>query len=232
MTLTVPSYIIRGTYAENVEYISTLSTIQGVELLFFLFDDETKELYSKEKAQIEAYRERLDFSVHLPDMLRSEDEELIRCTRTLASRYILHPPTEVVGNFIKLVSSFKEEFGNQFLLENVIGRPFESILKSLTDLGICCDTGHILLEGGNPASFLERWGDRVGEIHLHGVEDGWDHRGFGPGEAWFEEILPYIENFNGALHLEVFSKENVHRLIHTLEYYGLLGENTVEEGSL
>ena len=232
MTITVPSYIIRGTYAENVTFISTLPAVQGVELLFFLFDDDTKKLYEKEKEQIESYRGRLDFSVHMPDDLKIQDEDLIRCTESLSSRYILHPPTEREVEFIRLVNSFRENYGEIFFLENVIGRSFGSLLPQLGNIGICCDTGHILLEGGKPVEFLEHWGGRVGEIHLHGVEDGWDHRGFGPGETWFEELLPFLSTYNGVLHLEVFNNPDVQSILDTLEYYNLLGENAIEGISL
>ncbi len=36
----------------------------------------------------------------------------------------------------------------------------------LTDVGLCLDTGHLLLGGGDPVRALDAWGDRVNHIHL------------------------------------------------------------------
>jgi inosose dehydratase len=36
----------------------------------------------------------------------------------------------------------------------------------LTDVGLCLDTGHILLGGGDPVASIRAWGDRVNHVHL------------------------------------------------------------------
>jgi inosose dehydratase len=39
-------------------------------------------------------------------------------------------------------------------------------LLELTDVGICLDTGHLLLAGGDPVAAVRRWGDRIRQVHL------------------------------------------------------------------
>jgi inosose dehydratase len=39
-------------------------------------------------------------------------------------------------------------------------------LLELTDIGLCLDTGHILLGGGDPAQALRDWGDRINHLHV------------------------------------------------------------------
>ena len=42
-------------------------------------------------------------------------------------------------------------------------------LLDLTDVGLCLDTGHLLLGGGDPVRALADWGDRVNHLHLKDV---------------------------------------------------------------
>lgn len=39
-------------------------------------------------------------------------------------------------------------------------------LLSLTDVGVCLDTGHLLLGGGDPVQAVGDWGDRINHVHL------------------------------------------------------------------
>ena len=42
-------------------------------------------------------------------------------------------------------------------------------LLELTDVGLCLDTGHLLLGGGDPVRALREWGARVNHLHLKDV---------------------------------------------------------------
>jgi inosose dehydratase len=37
---------------------------------------------------------------------------------------------------------------------------------SVTDVGVCLDTGHLLLGGGDPVEAVRDWGDRLNHVHL------------------------------------------------------------------
>jgi inosose dehydratase len=39
-------------------------------------------------------------------------------------------------------------------------------LLSLSDIGLCLDTGHLAVAGGDPVDALRRWGDRINHIHM------------------------------------------------------------------
>jgi inosose dehydratase len=41
----------------------------------------------------------------------------------------------------------------------------EQVLE-LTTIGLCLDTGHLLLGGGDPVKAMEDWGDRINHVHL------------------------------------------------------------------
>lgn len=39
-------------------------------------------------------------------------------------------------------------------------------LLDLTEIGLCLDSGHLLLGGGDPVEALKRWGDRINHFHV------------------------------------------------------------------
>src|SRR5205085_5097652 len=45
-------------------------------------------------------------------------------------------------------------------------------LLALTDVGLCLDTGHLLLGGGEPLQALADWGERINHLHLKDIHLG------------------------------------------------------------
>lgn len=219
-TLSVPSYIVPGTYLENVLYLEGLPEVRAVELLFYYYDSGSRELLIRESKGLAAQRGRFSFSVHMPDDLKPEHAELLQLTRGLAERYILHPPPSGDGEFLRLVDRWRAEYGELFLLENLVGRSFEALAAGLPDLPLCLDTGHLLLNGGGIGDFLDRHGSRIGEIHLHGVQGGVDHRPFGGAEPWLLELEPFLRRFSGVVNLEVFSRSDLDGCLRALRTAG------------
>jgi sugar phosphate isomerase/epimerase len=43
-------------------------------------------------------------------------------------------------------------------------------------LSVCVDIGHLLLCGHAPEDYLDRYLPQTRVLHLHGIEDGHDHR--------------------------------------------------------
>ena len=41
----------------------------------------------------------------------------------------------------------------------------ERVLE-LSDVGLCLETGHMMLGGGDPVALLGEWGDRINHVHL------------------------------------------------------------------
>ncbi|TFG60649.1 MAG: AP endonuclease, partial [Spirochaetales bacterium] len=94
MIRTAPYYIIPGTYLENIAFLDgtdgegRFPGLGGVELLFFIFDPETDELYAKERTGVEAYADRFIFTVHMPDNLEPGHEGIVAMTEDLARQYV------------------------------------------------------------------------------------------------------------------------------------------------
>ena len=227
--LTVPSYIIPGTYLENVNYLKSIPEIKGVELLFFFYDEQTRNLFLKEKNDIKKHTDRFFFTVHMPDLIKLEHEIILKMTFDFVSHYIVHPPESGAEiTFLNLIKTWSQKYKAVFVLENIVGRDWQSVI-SMTELLLCVDTGHLLLTKQNPLSVINQCKSKIREIHLHGLSDykkqqkensltGMDHEtenslkdhGFITGlEEWFKEIIPFIKTYHGFLNIEVFNEQNL-----------------------
>lgn len=241
MELSVPSWVIPGTYGENLVFLADKTEITGVELLFFLYDREIKTLLDTEWKVIEEYSGRFTYTVHLPDQVKPEHGELIERFLPLARYFIVHPyPPETVETQEKLLLSWAEKYGrgdktvfggNPFLIENTLPGRQETLLRRLSpDIGLCMDTGHLLLERKDPAAFFAVQQHRVEEIHLHDLDHGEaardgrlpDHRPLGAEKLWLRELLPRLQDFPGMINLELFSWDEVSRSIGVLKDFGLI----------
>ncbi|MEW5815595.1 MAG: cobamide remodeling phosphodiesterase CbiR [Spirochaetota bacterium] len=222
MYISAPSYVIPGTYLENVRFISGIREIENVELFFFVFDAETENLLLKEIDSILSFNDRFGFTVHLPDIIESKHEKLIELTRDFTRHYVIHPPAGDIDTFLFLLDDWISRYGERFLLENLAEREWELLIRKRDRLKLCFDTGHLLLNNGNPGFFMKRYAGRIEEIHLHGVRDGWDHQSFRWDESWFQELSASLEGFAGVVNLEVFRYEQLQEIIDSLQHNGLI----------
>jgi sugar phosphate isomerase/epimerase len=99
-------------------------------------------------------------------------------------------------------------------VENLEALPFDLVVPLLERHGtsICLDVGHLALQGGGELAFLERHGERVGEIHLHDAvppspDQGKlarDHLPLGQGELDYEALLCRLDEigFDGCVIIE------------------------------
>ena len=221
--LSVPSWVIPGTYAENLRFLDNRKEVEGVELLFFLYDNEVKAQLESEWDEICGYAKRFIFTAHLPEPLLPAHGELVARLAPLVRHFIIHPAAENPDAQASLLANWVEQYGTMFLAENTSPGLLEAFLPHLENLsphirrktGICMDTGHLLLEGQNPADFFTRHRNSIAEIHLHGVDreqaaiDGRlaDHRRLRGDEKWLLELLPLLGDYGGIVELEVFSWE-------------------------
>ncbi|MDR3336218.1 MAG: TIM barrel protein [Treponema sp.] len=226
--ITVPSWVIPGTYLENLRFLENKTEIDGVELLFFIYDEEIKKMLNTEWKEILQYQGRFVFTAHLPGVLLGEHEELVERLAPLVRHFIAHPgPAETAAQQAKRINRWAAQFPLcRFLGENTNPGMLEALLSSLDErVGICMDTGHLLLEGKNPALWFNERRERIAEIHLHGLDrekaalDGRlpDHRPITAEAAWLAELRPLLENFNGVINLEVFSWKEVQESITALK---------------
>jgi hypothetical protein len=235
-TLACPSYIIPGSYAENLRHLKSdpgLSSIGAMELLFFLYDDQTRELLDAEWPQLSAGRGELTFTLHMPDIAGPEHEELIARTAGEVSHYVLHPPEAGLREFRELVESWRARYGDRFLLENLIGRAHRQLWEE-TDWPLCMDAGHLLVRGESPARFFRSFRERIRQVHLHAVHRepadpqtpgtserdsagaATDHLPLDPSEPWLEQLHAELEDFHGIVELELFCEDHVLRSLEAL----------------
>lgn len=94
----------------------------------------------------------------------------------------------------------------------------ETVL-SLSDVGLCLDTGHLLIAGGDPVGAVSRWGRRIIQVHVKDV----DRRTFGrivaegaPTQAiWSREVFPRLGD--GDLDVDALL-----RALGEIDYHGWL----------
>lgn len=212
-TLSVPSYIIPGTYVENLDFLYNNTDCRSVELLFFIYDEDTKTLLQKESAKIKAYSQFFSFTVHMPDEVLPEHEEIILATKDYARHYIIHPPgnKETLPSFVKLFKHWQNSYGNdRLLLENTRLDNFETALKAIEasqpgPVFLCVDLGHLLMEGLDPVPWIGKRAKSIKELHVHGFDGQKDHVLFSAEDAWIEGLKPFLDKFGGLIEVELFS---------------------------
>ena len=230
MTASVPSWVIPGTYAENLRFLSDKEAVRGVELLFFIYDEEARTLFSREEVELRAYGDRFTFTAHLPDRLIPDHEELVEHTTDFVDSWVIHPsPPAESEALARLLDDWRRRYGDRFFLENTSGGRLEALRRLLPDAPLCMDTGHLLLEGGSPGNYAAVNGGLIREVHLHGLGpegDGMeraktdgrlpDHRAFSPCAPWFAELLPFLSAFGGVVNAEAFSWEEADSILRSL----------------
>lgn len=90
---------------------------------------------------------------------------------------------------------------SRFLLENVLeGEPdmTATIVEQVNDprFQLCLDIGHANSEVSDVPveQWVRRWADRLGHVHIHNNEGGWDtHSGLGEGCIPMEQTLKLLE---------------------------------------
>jgi inosose dehydratase len=65
-----------------------------------------------------------------------------------------------------------------------------------SDVGLCLETGHMMMGGGDPAALLRDWAERVNHVHLKdaslAVRDGIVADGVQAAEIWSREAFPVL----------------------------------------
>jgi sugar phosphate isomerase/epimerase len=226
--IVTPSWVIPGTYAENLRFLRDKDGIDGVELLFFMYDEGVKAELDADWEEILALKERFTYTAHLPDELRPDHEELVGRLAPHVRQFVAHPPRELspeaLDRTARLLQDWTARYKKPVALEFTRSAHFSAMLPLLPeDFPLCMDTGHLLLERMPPSAFFAEHRSRVIEIHLHSVAveaargDSHpqsygrlaDHRRLRGDEAWFLELKPLLEAWSGVINLEVFSYAEV-----------------------
>lgn len=195
------SFIIRDDILPNVRFLA--DKVDDVELLVFESDEQSPlpgEQVVEELGSL-AERHGLSYTVHLPldAWIGSEDESVrvrsVEKHRRVISRfepigprgYVLHcrlnDPVSDLDKWQKRVGRSLDGilYGGmapQRLCAEILEYPFDWIEPVVRARGvsICMDLGHVIAAGGNVEDCMDRYLGCTSVVHLHGVEEGGDHR--------------------------------------------------------
>ncbi len=198
------SYIIPADLISNVRFLA--DKVDDVELVLFESEEITNlpDACTVEMLKETAERHDLTYSVHLPldTWMGHEDESTRRqsvdkCLRVIEVTAPLSPFTYVVhfhtdpgespsrdlarwtDNHRRSVERLLQDVSSRDLCVETLDYDYGLIEDIVSDYGlaVCLDIGHLLLYGHRPEEYLDRYLPQTRIIHLHGVEDGNDHRG-------------------------------------------------------
>jgi sugar phosphate isomerase/epimerase len=231
MRLFVPSWQIPGTWLENLEALAAEAWIQGIELLFFSWDEEARLAFEAEAEGIASYRNRFAFSLHLPDPLEPEAAELVAATSSFVERYVFHPWSEAADEdaagcpggdgtarlrrFRNWRATLEELFAacgrDRFSLEYTGAGFFAESSALFPGVAACADTGRLVLDGVDPADWISGRIASIREVHLHGARSvqgaAKDHLPLTGEEPWLERLFGLVGESDCVVDLETFSLE-------------------------
>jgi len=200
-TLALPSFIWSAGYADNVDRLGPL--VDEVALLFFesAQPDSPPDASLADELAVLAAQHAVTYNVHLPvdaDLGAAHPEtgagavhaltRVMAVTRRLnPSAWVLHiDPLKPAEHHRRWQDRLIDRLGALIhhgvpprrLCVETLHYPIEwlaPVIEGL-DLGICLDLGHLFHWGLDPYGILDRWGARVGMIHLHASTDDKDHQ--------------------------------------------------------
>lgn len=187
------------------------------------------------------------YSVHLPtDVFLGDPEPKIReKARTTVLRFyhrtLALDPTVYVLHLDRRHANVKEQKGleawqgrlreslefllaeglnpSQVAVEN-LDYPLAWVRPLVEDMGMsfCLDVGHLLRYGLDLHSYFWAFLSESSMVHLHGVQDGADHRSLSAiSDTDWEAITSALVGFAGGVSLEVFSLEDLTSSLRRME---------------
>jgi sugar phosphate isomerase/epimerase len=198
------SYIIPADLLSNVNFLA--DKVDDIELVLFESDEITNLPDAATVKMLKEMAERYDltYTVHLPldTWMGHEDESVrqrsvdkclrvIECTAPLSPfAYVIHfhgdhpgesPSLDLarwIGGHRLSVERLLRDVNSRDLCVETLDYAYDLIEDIVSDYGlsVCLDIGHLLLCGHAPGDYLDRYLPQTRVIHIHGVEDGHDHR--------------------------------------------------------
>jgi sugar phosphate isomerase/epimerase len=198
------SYIIPANLRENVAFLA--DKVDDIELVLFESHEISNlpDAATLRVLKATADRHDLTYTVHLPlDAWLGHAEEKVRlqsvdkCLRVIERTAILapfayiihfhgdhrgeHPSPDLMrwtDGHRRAVERLVQAVSPEDLCVETLDYPYRLIEDIVMDyqLSVCLDIGHHLLCGVKPEEYLDRYLPRTRVIHLHGVEEGHDHR--------------------------------------------------------
>jgi sugar phosphate isomerase/epimerase len=198
------SYVIPADLRTNVAFLA--DKVDDIELVLFESDEITNlpDAATIKALKETAERHDLTYTVHLPlDTWLGHREESVRersvdkCLRVIERTaelkpfaYVLHFHGDQQGKspspdmmrwnegHRRSVERLLHAVDSLDLCVELLDYPYDLIEDIVNDYGlsICLDIGHLLLYGYTPEDYLDRYLPQTRVLHLHGIEEGNDHR--------------------------------------------------------
>ena len=219
--LATTSFIKKDTRLNNALFLS--DKVSEVELLYF--DSKNKYDIPDEKEIAGLKKINLSYNIHMPIDLNLTVKKNWEIMHVFATKLnILNPSTLTIHPednriFFNMLERFADTF-HPVSVENIDNnlKIFDTIFNMNTD--ICLDIGHSLLFDVNIPKFIEKYGEKITHIHLHGVSNNKDHKDIGFLD---KNLLKFIIDFaiskELTLCLEVFNERDFDNSIKILENY-------------
>lgn len=245
------SYIIPAELLPNVAFLA--DKVDDIELVLFESDEISNlpDAATIKRLKEIAGRFDLTYTVHLPlDTWMGHEDASVRqqsvdkCLRVIERTtplspfaYVIHFHADQRGarpamDMARWIEGHRQSL--EMLLKSVdaqdlcvelLDYPYDLIDGIVSDygLGICLDIGHLLLYGHVMEEYLDRYLPRTRVLHLHGVEDGQDHRGLACVPAGLlstlVERLGNGSNKTRVLTMEIFEERALYQSLDVLSRY-------------
>lgn len=198
------SYIVPDEILPNVLYLA--DKVDDIELVLFESDEFSNLPDSTTVKRLRKIADGADltYTIHLPldtwmghDLSSVREQSVDKCLRVidrtaplLPFAYILHfhgdergeCPSQDMERWIDghrhSVERLLQDVPSQDLCVETLDYHYTYIDNIVSDynLSVCLDIGHLLMCGHTPEDYLDRYLPRTRVLHLHGIEDGHDHR--------------------------------------------------------
>jgi hypothetical protein len=123
----------------------------------------------------------------------------------------------VKDSFKSIISS---GISADFLAVETLDYPLAWLDSVIYELGlsVCLDLGHLWLAGQNPSVQYQKYQPQTRILHLHGLENGKDHRALDRLNSDQKNVVGRIlSEFKGVVSLEVCSLDHLIKSLLTLE---------------
>jgi sugar phosphate isomerase/epimerase len=242
------SYVIPADLKTNVAFLA--DKVDDIELVLFESHEISNlpDAATLRALKETADRHDLTYTVHLPlDAWLGHAEEAVRlrsldkCLRVIELTALLNPFAYIIHfhgdhrgenpspDLIRwqeghrhAVERLIQAVSPEDLCVETLDYPYKLIEDIVMDykLSVCLDIGHQLLRGVTPDAYLDRYLPRTRVLHLHGVEEGHDHRSL----AYLPDgLLTTLVNRLGTgpektrvLTVEIFDEEALNQSLNAL----------------
>jgi adenosylcobalamin phosphodiesterase len=198
------SYIIPADILSNINFLA--DKVDDIELVLFESDEITNlpDAATVKMLKEMAKQHDLTYTVHLPlDTWMGHEDESVRkrsvdkCLRVIERTaplspfaYVIHFHGDHPGERPSLnlarwfdghrrsVERLLQDVNSHDLCVETLDYAYDLIEDIISDYGlsVCLDIGHLLLCGHAPEDYFERYLPQTRVLHIHGVENGNDHR--------------------------------------------------------